>query len=47
MSVVSDFFKFVTLVAILMIVVVAIRNPNGISNILGGFSNILGNLRSS
>ena len=47
MNAFSEFLKFVTLVAILMVVIVAIRNPNGITQTLGGFSSILGNLKTS
>ena len=47
MNIAGQFFAFITLVAILMVVIVAIRNPQGVTGVLGGFSNILGNLKTS
>jgi hypothetical protein len=46
MNVAGQFFAFVTLVAILMVVIVAINHPQGIQGFLKGFSDILGNLKT-
>lgn len=45
MNVASDFFKFVILVAILMVVIAGLRYPAGITATLNGFSSILSNLK--
>lgn len=46
MNIAGQFFAFVTLVAVLMVVIVALNHPQGVTGVLGGFSNILGNLKS-
>lgn len=45
MKVVGDFFAFITLVAVLMVVIAALNHPAGITGVLDGFNKILGNLK--
>jgi hypothetical protein len=47
MGIAGQFFAFVTLIAILMVVIVAINHPNGITGVLGGFNTLLGNLKTT